>query len=203
MINVTVNDYKDLLKCLDKSISNLSVSLCRSETYGYCSNRNKLTQLVQLKDLVKTSFNFDNLKTIYNTHCIHKNLEEFTYFNKVEGDLVQLLKKKVYKIIRLDKEFRFKLPSIPFKGGYYIENIFIDCDIESNEDYNTAICILNSIKYKNFFDFKFDEVTKEIYSKSSVDYIEEFEYETKEINTYDLVQCVKYKDIKKLIEKTI
>jgi hypothetical protein len=203
MINVTVSEYKDLIKCLDKSISELSLGLCRSETYGYCANKEKLTKHIQLKKLMVNSFNLDKLKEIYNTVCHFKNWDEYKYFNKIVEDSVEILIKKVYKIVRTDKEFRFKLPNLPFKGGYYIENVFICNDLETREDYNSAICILNNLQYKGFVNFEIDETTNEIFSKTSYDYLEEFSYEYKEIDAMSLIQCVDVKTIKKLIEKTI
>lgn len=203
MINVTVSEYKDLIKCLDKSISELSLGLCRSETYGYCANKEKLTKHIQLKNLMIDSFNLDKLKEIYNTVCTFKNWSEYKYFNQIKGNLAEILVKKVYKIIRTDKEFRFKLPELPFKGGYYIDNVFICNDLEVKEDYNLAVCILNNLKYKGFINFEIDENTNEIFSKTSEDYLEEFSYEYKKIDAMSLIQCVDVKTIKKLIEKTI
>ena len=203
MINVTVTEYKHLINCLDKSISELSLKLCRSETYGYCANKEKLTKHIQLKNLMINSFNLDKLKEIYNTVCTFKNWSEYKYFNQIKGNLAEILVKKVYKIIRTDKEFRFKLPELPFKGGYYIDNVFICNDLEVKEDYNSAICILNNLKYKGFINFEIDENTNEIFSKTSEDYLEEFSYEYKKIDAMSLIQCVDVKTIKKLIEKTI
>lgn len=196
-----LSTYKSLLCKLDEQIYKESQTLCRSEIYGYKDCKDKLQKLIQVKELLQKNFNLKELHSIYAKSCNLNNNTKFVQrFNKIIGNKIELLNKKIFTTTTNSKFFNFKLPTFPILNGFFIYHLWIDCKIENKQDINYVLNLLECNKLLGFFNFKYDSINNEIYSNDSFEIIEEFSYEYVEFDVLNTLQCLNEKSIIRLIE---
>jgi hypothetical protein len=122
-------------------------------------------------------------------------------FNKIVGNKIELIVKTSTKTVDTTREFRFELPTIPHIEGFYIYSLWINCQLNSVENVEKVLLILENTNYLGFFNFQYDAITNEIFSNESYVYEEEFSYEYVDFDVINTLQCLNEKTITSLIEK--
>jgi hypothetical protein len=199
---MNISKYRDLICSLDTQIAELSKGFCRSNTYGYCNNKAKLLRLIRTKELLQNSFNLQELNNTYYSCTTEQgsDIQVVKKFNKLVGNKAQLVVKTITKTLNTTREFSFELPAIPHTGGFYIYGLWINCNLETLDDVNKVLAILENLQYLGFFDFSYDALTNTITSSTSYVYEETFSYEYVYFDVLKTLECVNYKQVVKLIE---
>jgi hypothetical protein len=78
--------------------------------------------------------------------------------------------------------------------------LWINCNLETLDDVNKVLAILENLQYLGFFDFSYDALTNTITSSTSYVYEETFSYEYVYFDVLKTLECVNYKQVVKLIE---
>lgn len=196
-----LSTYKALLCKLDEQIYKLVQSFCRSEVYGYAVCKEKLHKLIQVKKLLEKNFNLKELNNIfYKCYTQEDGTKIIKKLNKIIGNKAEIIVKTITKTTSTSEEFRFELPTIPHTEGFYIYSLWINCQLNSEEDVNKVLAILEKANYLGFYNFQYDANTNEIYSNDSYVYTETFSYEYQPFDVFNTLQCLNEKSIKRLIE---
>jgi hypothetical protein len=198
-----LSTYKHLLCDLDAQISKLVQSFCRSETYGYKVCKDKLQKLIHTKQLLENNFNLPEMSKLFYSCTSNEDgtVKTIKRFNKIVGNKIELIVKTSTKTVDTTREFRFELPTIPNTEGFYIYSLWINCQLNSVEDVEKILLILENTNYLGFFNFQYDATTNEIFSNESYVYEEEFSYEYVDFDVINTLQCLNEKTITSLIEK--
>jgi hypothetical protein len=198
-----LSTYKHLLCDLDAQISKLVQSFCRSETYGYKVCKDKLQKLIHTKQLLENNFNLPEMSKLFYSCTSNEDgtIKTIKRFNKIVGNKIELIVKTSTKTVDTTREFRFELPTIPHIEGFYIYSLWINCQLNSVEDVEKVLLILENTNYLGFFNFQYDAITNEIFSNESYVYEEEFSYEYVDFDVINTLQCLNEKTITSLIEK--
>jgi len=197
---LTISKYRDLLCYLDGQITELVKNFCRSNTYGYCSNKQRFVRLVRIKKLLEYSFNLKEYKNFFYSCTEVNGVQTTKQFNKLVGNKAELIVKTITKTTNTTNKFRFILPAMPHVDGFYIYGLWINCKLETLDDINKVLAILESLNYLGFYNFQYDSGSNEIYSTTSYVYTETFSYEYVYFDVANTVLCVNTKQILKLIE---
>jgi hypothetical protein len=199
-----LSTYKDLLCDLDAQISKLVQSFCRSETYGYKVCKDKLQKLIHTKQLLENNFNLPEMSKLFYSCTSNEDgtVKTIKRFNKIVGNKIELIVKTSTKTLDTTREFRFELPekTVPIEG-FYIYSLWINIKLNSVEDVEKVLLILENINYLGFFNFQYDPLTNEIFSNESYSYTEVFSYEYVDFDVINTLQCLNEKTITSLIEK--
>ena len=199
-----LSTYKHLLCDLDAQISKLVQSFCRSETYGYKVCKDKLQKLIHTKKLLENNFNLPEMSKLFYSCTSNEDgtVKTIKRFNKIVGNKIELIVKISTKTIDTTREFRFELPEkIGPIEGFYIYSLWINIKLNSVEDVEKVLLILENTNYLGFFNFQYDPLTNEIFSNESYSYTEVFSYEYVDFDVINTLQCLNEKTITSLIEK--
>lgn len=189
MLTVSVNKYKKLLKSLNEKISLESLKFCHSEEFGYCSNRGELLRLTFIKELLIN--NFIRKKLDKNFYCV-EIFDDVTItksLNKIIGDKVELIVKKVKKTVKTDKSFKWSFPELPQPNGVWVGDYFVPVPVNSLSDIENVKIYLENKKLFSFFAFTVD------YGKKTIN---SCKYTTEEIEI-----CNEYQDLDKYCAKCL
>lgn len=199
-----LSTYKHLLCDLDAQISKLVQSFCRSETYGYKVCKDKLQKLIHTKQLLENNFNLPEMSKLFYSCTSNEDgtVKTIKRFNKIVGNKIELIVKTSTKTLDTTREFRFELPekTVPIEG-FYIYSLWINIKLNSVEDVEKVLLILENTNYLGFFNFQYDPLTNEIFSNESYSYTEVFSYEYVDFDVINTLQCLNEKTITSLIEK--
>jgi hypothetical protein len=199
-----LSTYKHLLCDLDAQISKLVQSFCRSETYGYKVCKDKLQKLIHTKKLLENNFNLPEMSKLFYSCTSNEDgtVKTIKRFNKIVGNKIELIVKISTKTLDTTREFRFELPECvgPIEG-FYIYSLWINIKLNSVEDVEKVLLILENTNYLGFFNFQYDPLTNEIFSNESYSYTEVFSYEYVDFDVMNTLQCLNEKTITSLIEK--
>jgi hypothetical protein len=199
-----LSTYKHLLCDLDAQISKLVQSFCRSETYGYKVCKDKLQKLIHTKKLLENNFNLPEMSKLFYSCTSNEDgtVKTIKRFNKIVGNKIELIVKISTKTLDTAREFRFELPECvgPIEG-FYIYSLWINIKLNSVEDVEKVLLILENTNYLGFFNFQYDPLTNEIFSNESYSYTEVFSYEYVDFDVMNTLQCLNEKTITSLIEK--
>jgi hypothetical protein len=199
-----LSTYKHLLCDLDSQISKLVQSFCRSETYGYKVCKDKLQKLIHTKKLLENNFNLPEMSKLFYSCTSNEDgtVKTIKKFNKIVGNKIELIVKISTKTVDTTREFRFELPekTVPIEG-FYIYSLWINIKLNSVEDVEKVLLILENTNYLGFFNFQYDPLTNEIFSNESYSYTEVFSYEYVDFDVINTLQCLNEKTITSLIEK--
>ncbi len=200
-----ISKYRELTCWLDVKIADLAKSLCRSNTYGYCVDGETLRKLINIKNLLIDSFNLKEINyTYYSCSTVEdSNINVVKKFNRLVGDKVELIVKTITKTPNNTNVFNFELPEIPHTGGFYIYGLWINCELETEEDITKILAILENMEYLGFYGFTYNVGTNSIESSTSYDYVESFSYEYVYFDVLKTLQCVDCKQVQKLIEDVV
>lgn len=199
-----LSTYKHLLCDLDSQISKLVQSFCRSETYGYKVCKDKLQKLIHTKKLLENNFNLPEMSKLFYSCTSNEDgtVKTIKRFNKIVGNKIELIVKISTKTVDTTREFRFELPEkIGPIEGFYIYSLWINIKLNSVEDVEKVLLILENTNYLGFFNFQYDPLTNEIFSNESYSYTEVFSYEYVDFDVINTLQCLNEKTITSLIEK--
>jgi hypothetical protein len=189
---------------LDAQISKLVQSFCRSETYGYKVCKDKLQKLIHTKKLLENNFNLPEMSKLFYSCTSNEDstVKTIKRFNKIVGNKIELIVKISTKTLDTTREFRFELPeNIGPIEGFYIYSLWINIKLNSVEDVEKVLLILENTNYLGFFNFQYDPLTNEIFSNESYSYTEVFSYEYVDFDVINTLQCLNEKTITSLIEK--
>jgi hypothetical protein len=200
---MTISTYKNLLCDLDSQISKLVQSFCRSETYGYKVCKDKLKKLIYTKELLNNNFNLFEMSKLFFSCTSNEDgsIKTIKRFNKIVGNKVELVVKTITKTLNTTSQFYFELPAIPHTDGFYIYSLWINCQLNTAEDVDKVLAILEKANYLGFFGFQYDAFNNAIGANESYTYDEEFSYEYVDFDVINTLQCLGEKPIISLIEK--
>jgi hypothetical protein len=167
---MTLSSYRNLLNTLDDQIAQLVQSFCRSETYGYKTCKNKLKKLIHIKELLKDNFNIYELNKLFYSCTEVNGVQTIKQFNKLVGNKAELIVKTITKTTNTTNKFRFVLPTMPNVNGFYLFGLWINCKLETLDDVNKVLAILEGLNYLGFYNFQYDSLPGSDKSHATVEF---------------------------------